>query len=206
MKILNAQFVAGVVDEQSIMYDRTPHIAFIGRSNVGKSTTINSILERKKLVKTGRTPGKTREINFFEIKADESEKVYFVDLPGYGYAKVSKTDRLKLEKLIHWYVTHPASDLELIVLIIDAKAGLTDFDRDMVQLMHEHNRNFILAVNKIDKINQKAINKLKSEIKVSLDDYETEKNVFYYSAFKNKNVHLLREALFRDLDDNREQG
>ncbi len=199
MKILDAQFVTGIVDERDVMYDGIPHIAFIGRSNVGKSTTINVLLGRKKLVKTGRTPGKTREINFFKISPHTTQDVYFVDLPGYGYAKVSKTDRQRLQNLIEWYITHPASDLELVVVIIDAKAGLTDFDKQMFALMDHAGKNYILAVNKVDKLNQKAINKLKKEIKVDVPNAETGKNVFYYSAFKNKNVHLLREALFGGL-------
>ncbi|MCD5390248.1 MAG: ribosome biogenesis GTP-binding protein YihA/YsxC [Candidatus Pacebacteria bacterium] len=183
------------------MYDGTPHIAFIGRSNVGKSTTINTLLGRKKLVKTGRTPGKTREINFFKVSTDITQDVYFVDLPGYGYAKVSKTDRQRLRGIIEWYISHPASDLELVVLIIDAKAGLTDFDKQMFELMDQTGKNYILAVNKIDKLNQKGINKLKKEIKADVPNAETGKNVFYYSAFKNKNIHLLRDALFGGLKE-----
>lgn len=200
MKILDAQFITGLVDEQSIMYDEIPHFAFIGRSNVGKSTTINILLERRKLVKTGRTPGKTREINFFKVRTDMYSDVYFVDLPGYGYAKLSKNDRLRLENIIKWYISHPVSDLELIVLIIDAKAGITDHDKHILALINAVDKNFILAVNKIDKLNQKNINKLKLEIKKEIPNAETGKNIFYYSAFKNKNVHLLRDALFRSLE------
>ena len=200
MKILNAQFVTGVVGEKEVMYDGTPHIAFIGRSNVGKSSTLNALLERRKLVKIGRTPGKTREINFFSVKTDSIEKVYFVDLPGYGYAKVSKTDRQKLEDMIKWYITHPQSDTETIVLIIDAKAGLTLFDKEMILLMDQAHKHYILAINKIDKLNQKAINQLKKDIKSNIPNSETGKNVFYYSAAKDKNVHLLREALFKSLE------
>ena len=200
MKITQAKFITGVVGEQAVMYDGTPHVAFIGRSNVGKSSTLNSILERRKLVKTGRTPGKTREINFFEIATDIAQKSYFVDLPGYGYAKLSKTDRQKLENLIRWYISHPQSDVHLIVLIIDAKAGLTLFDKEMIQLMQKSNRDYILAINKIDKLNQKDINQLKVSLRLEIPNAETGKNVFYYSAFKNKNVHLLREAIFRSLE------
>ena len=199
MKIISAQFVSGVVGEKDIMYDGTPHIAFIGRSNVGKSTSINAILERKKLVKTGRTPGKTREINFFRVSTDSYEDVYFVDLPGYGYAKLSKNERLKLENLIQWYITHPTSDMALVVLIIDAKAGLTDFDTAMIELMHQHQRDFILVVNKVDKINQKTLHQLKKEIEAYIPHARTGENVFYISAFKGKSVHLLREALFSGL-------
>jgi GTP-binding protein len=199
MNKLSVKFKTGVVGESEIMYDGTPHIAFIGRSNVGKSTTINSLLGRKKLVKTGNTPGKTREINFFEVINGE-EKVYFVDLPGYGYAKVSKNERERLQKMIEWYVSHPASDLALIVLIIDARAGLTDFDKQMIDLMVESKREFILAVNKIDKLNQKTIHKLKNEIKEEIPNAETGKNIFYYSALKNKHIHILRDILLKEID------
>lgn len=201
MNIKNAQFIKGVVGEESIMYDGTPHVAFIGRSNVGKSSTLNALLERNKLVKTGRTPGKTREINFFDVSTTAIEKVYFVDLPGYGYAKVSKTDRKKLEDMIKWYITHPQSDTELIVLIIDAKAGLTNFDKQMIYIMDQADKDYILAVNKIDKINQKAMNKLKNAIKTDIPNATTGENIFYYSAFKNKNVYLLRDRILGQISD-----
>lgn len=194
--IKSAEFIKGLVDEEALMYDGTPHVAFIGRSNVGKSSTLNALLERKKLVKVGRTPGKTKEINFFRVKSDTREDLYFVDLPGYGYAKVSKTERQKLEDMIKWYISHPASDTELIVLIIESKAGLTIFDKEMIALMQAANKNFILAVNKIDKLNQKGINALKKELKENIPNLETGKNIFYYSAAKNKNVHLLRKVIF----------
>ncbi len=199
MKIKSAQFKTGVVGEQEIMYDGIPHIAFIGRSNVGKSTTINSLLERKKLVKTGNTPGKTREINFFEVLLENDQKLYFVDLPGYGYAKLSKNERMRLQNMIEWYIMHPMSDNELIVLIIDAKAGLTDFDKRMIALIQQVDKNLILAVNKIDKLNQKALHKLKESIREQIPNAETGKNVFYYSALKGKQVHLLRNALLEGL-------
>lgn len=201
MNIKKAQFVKGVVGEESIMYDGTPHIAFIGRSNVGKSSTMNALLERTKLVKTGRTPGKTREINFFEVATPDIEKMYFVDLPGYGYAKVSKTDRKKLEALIIWYITHPQSDTALIVIIIDAKAGLTDFDKHMIHLMDQADKNYIVGVNKIDKINQKTLNQLKHDIKNEIPDILVGENIFYYSAFKNKNIHILRDRIFKGIQE-----
>lgn len=197
MKVKNAKFIDGVTGETAILYDGTPHVAFIGRSNVGKSSTLNAIMGRKNLVKVGRTPGKTKEINFFEVTSDLENKIYFVDLPGYGYAKLSKTDRKVLENRILWYLMHPASDLELVVLIIDAKAGLTDFDKEMIDRMRELDRDFILAVNKVDKINQKTQSKLKKEIKEYIPELSTGDNIFYYSAFKGKNVHLLNESIFK---------
>lgn len=192
--IQSAQFMKGVVGEDAIMYDGTPHIAFIGRSNVGKSSTLNAILERNKLVKVGKTPGKTQEINFFKIRTDKGQESYFVDLPGYGYAKLSKKQREDLRNLIEWYITHPEADTALICLIIDAKVGLTDIDKEFIHLMDQSNKPYIIAANKVDKINQKAQNQLKKEL---LELVKSDTKIFYYSAYKGKNVHLLRDYLFK---------
>tara|TARA_B100001179_G_scaffold218677_1_gene191627 strand:+ start:349 stop:960 length:612 start_codon:yes stop_codon:yes gene_type:complete len=193
MKILSTEFVKGVVGEDAVMYDGTPHIAFIGRSNVGKSSTLNALLERKKLVKTGNTPGKTREINFFRITTDNAAVSYFVDLPGYGYAKLSKTERSELQKMIEWYITHPQADTALICLIIDAKVGLTDSDKQFISMMKDSNKDYIIAVNKIDKINQKTQHQLNQSL---IKELPTDK-IFYYSAATKKNIHHLQDFLFK---------
>lgn len=195
MKILSAQFIKGVVDEESILYDGTPHIAFIGRSNVGKSSTLNSILERKKLVKTGRTPGKTREINFFKVTTDSTpSESYFVDLPGYGYAKLSKKERSELDSLIRWYITHPEADTALICVIIDAKTGITELDEEYIQLLKSHRKIYCIAVNKIDKINQKAQYQLEKSLRELIPKQTL---IFYYSAVKGKQIHKLRDFIFK---------
>lgn len=193
--IKTAKFIKGVVGEEAILYDGTPHIAFIGRSNVGKSSTLNAILGRNKLVKVGRTPGKTKEINFFDVVSLDNLKSYFVDLPGYGYAKLSKKQRGELRELIQWYITHPEADTALICLIIDAKVGLTPADKEFIMMMDTAGKNYIIAVNKIDKINQKSQSKLKKEIQ---QDLRPDTPVFYYSASKGKNVNLLQDYLFND--------
>lgn len=192
--IQSANFIKGVVGEEALLYDGTPHIAFIGRSNVGKSSTINAVLERNKLVKVGNTPGKTREINFFDVTTTHGQHCYLVDLPGYGYAKLSKTDRQKLKNLIEWYVTHPQADTALVCLIIDAKVGLTPVDKEFIHMMDVAKKSYVIAANKVDKINQKAQNQLKKDIAT---DVLPGTPVFYYSAAKGKNVHLLQQFLFR---------
>jgi len=193
MKILDTQFVQGVVNETAVLYDGTPHIAFIGRSNVGKSSTLNAVTGKRRMVKVGQTPGKTKEINFFKTRVlndDESQgHIYLVDLPGYGYAKVSKDKRNQLKDLIDWYITNPEVDLELICLIIDAKVGLTDLDIAMIQTIQKRNRNMVLAVNKIDKLNQKSLSQLKKDL---LEHFLPEQ-VVYYSAETKKHVDKLLE-------------
>jgi GTP-binding protein len=193
--IKSAQFIKGVVGEEGILYDGTPHIVFIGRSNVGKSSTLNAVLGRNKLVKVGNTPGKTREINFFDIHTNTHHHSYFVDLPGYGYAKLPKTERKRLKELIQWYINHPEADISLICLIIDSKVGLTALDKEFIHMMDSSKRSYIIASNKIDKINQKAQNQLKKDL---IEETRPGTPIFYYSAAKGKNVHLLQEFLFKE--------
>jgi GTP-binding protein len=200
MIIHSAEFIKGLVGEDSVLYDGTPQIAFIGRSNVGKSSTLNAILSRKKLVKTGKTPGKTKEINFFEIKNELKTSIYFVDLPGYGYAKVSKNDRQKLGKLIQWYVTHPEAETALICLIIDAKVGLTDFDKQVLIDVQEQGKRVIIGVNKIDKINQKTQSILKKELLEYLGA-ENADSVIFYSAANNKGTHKILDYIEKVLGE-----
>ena len=99
MKISKAEFTKGVIGDDYSLKDNLPHVAFFGRSNAGKSSVINSLVGKKNLVKTSKIPGKTREANFFKI----NDSFYFVDFPGYGYAKRSISERNKMIKRIFWY-------------------------------------------------------------------------------------------------------
>ena len=101
MEIQSAEFVRGIKGTDPILNSGLPQIAFVGRSNVGKSSTLNALLNRKDLVAVSKKPGKTTEINFFLV----NEKIYFVDLPGYGYARAGSKKREKIKKLIVWYLT-----------------------------------------------------------------------------------------------------
>jgi len=201
MKIISTQFLLGVVQEHEIMQDRIPHVAFIGRSNVGKSTTINTLLGKRKLVKTSQTPGRTQEINFFEVvvREDESTKdedltYYFVDLPGYGYAKISKSKRAELQKRIMWYLTHDeTAKKSLVCLVVDAKVGLSEFDLEVLEVLQKHDVRFLIAVNKIDNLNQKAISKLKKNL---LEHNIPSSQIVLYSAKTKKMIHMLFKKIF----------
>jgi GTP-binding protein len=152
MHINSAEFLKGIIGTDIILTDGVPQIAFVGRSNVGKSSVINSLVNRKDLVKVGNRPGKTTEINFFGIN---TKKCYFVDLPGYGYAKRPPKEKDKIEKLILWYLMYSDASLFKVVLILDAKAGLTAFDEEMIRVLREKGHALIVVANKIDKLNQK---------------------------------------------------
>ncbi len=188
MTIKSAEFVKGVVGDDAILFDNIPHVAFIGRSNVGKSSVINTIVARKKLVKSSSTPGKTREINFFLI----DEKVYFVDLPGYGFAKVSFTQREKIRQLILWYLTAIKIKNRKIVLIIDAKVGLTKLDLEMIDILNDNQINYIIVANKSDKLKRNDRQKKIKEISKN----SSGRMVYLFSAKKGEGKNDLLTAIF----------
>lgn len=179
MEIKSAQFVTSVVDDQALLHDGRAQIAFIGRSNVGKSSLMNMLMERKALVKSSSTPGKTRQVNFFLVNDD----TYFVDLPGYGYAKLGRSEREELKDLIVWYLTETPRDNRTVVLVTDAKVGVTDIDMQMIELLQSEGIPFILVANKIDKLNQKDLHALK----VKLGDlFSAGQPIVYTSTLKKR--------------------
>jgi len=173
MNFKSAVFVKGVVGPDQILNDGKHKIAFIGRSNVGKSSVINSLLGKKGLVKSSSTPGKTKEINFFLV----NEEIYFVDLPGYGYAKIPMQAREKLRNLILWYLTSPEIEHSRIVLIVDAKVGPTKLDQEMIEVLQDYGHDFVVIANKSDKLKRNLrITQLK------LIREQTGKEAILYSA------------------------
>jgi len=155
MKILNAKFVKGVINNDYSLKDNLPQIAFFGRSNAGKSSVINSMVDKKDLVKVSKVPGKTREANFFCV----NNSFYFIDFPGYGYAKCSMKDRNKMIKRIFWYVEYSNVRPKAIFLIIDAKVGLTALDHEMIKILEENKHQVVIVANKIDKLGRVAAEK-----------------------------------------------
>jgi GTP-binding protein len=147
MDITSAKFIKGVNGTDSILLDGTPQIAFIGRSNAGKSSLLNSLTKSPKLAITSDTPGRTREINVFLI----NDSHYFLDLPGYGYAKAGAKTMHKLGRLIFWYLfesgTHPT-----VVLLIDTLVGPTTDDLIMLDELQQAGKDIVIVLNKIDKI------------------------------------------------------
>lgn len=150
-EIQTATFVKGIVGDDTILYDKKPTFAFIGRSNVGKSSLVNSLCGKKDLVKVSPRSGKTREINYFLINKDR----YFVDLPGYGYAEGSKQEKEKILGMIRGFLTTPHIVLTTVVLVVDARVGMTDFDIEMLHVLRDQKHPTIIVANKIDVLTQR---------------------------------------------------
>jgi len=165
MKIHSAEFLMSAATTRQFPAATLPEIAFAGRSNVGKSTLINSLLNRKKLVKTSATPGKTQLINFFKI----NDQFYFVDLPGYGYAKVPESVRRKWKNLVEAYLSDRET-LRNVVLIIDCRHNPTVQDRQLLEWLEYYERPSLIVASKIDKLKrgqvQKHLKKIKHDLSI----------------------------------------
>jgi len=180
MKINRAKFIKSSQQISQCPETDLPEFAFIGRSNVGKSSLINMLTERKSLAKTSSTPGKTRLINHFEIDT----KWFIVDLPGYGYAKVSKKERNKFGSLIEVYISK-RENLRCLFVLIDSRLKPQKIDMDFIQWLGENGVPFVIIFTKTDKLNKKHL-KINTETfkEEMLKTWEELPEMFYSSAVK----------------------
>ncbi len=186
-KEINLEQVAGFKSQWPV--DNLDEIAFVGRSNVGKSTFINAFLGRKNLAKTSSKPGKTRTINFYNI----DNKFRLVDLPGYGYAKVSKAEKAKWDKLINEYL-HDRENLKEVFLLVDIRHDPTQLDRQMYERIIESGFTGFVIATKYDKIKKSQLNKQVAAIMKKLD-IEDEGLIFAYSSENKHNLGVIHEQV-----------
>lgn len=183
-----ATFARGIRGSDPIIWSGKPQIAFVGRSNVGKSSSVNALLAER-LARTSSTPGKTQEINFFEVGG----KGYFVDLPGYGYAKMPKDAAEKIRKHILWYLSGGEAKPKLVVLILDIRIGATDYDRDLIAVARTEGHPVLILANKIDKLTKNERAKALAALAQEFPDIEA----VPFSAVKKENVLKVRARLFK---------
>lgn len=144
---MEAQFVKGVTQWENLLRDGRPEVAFIGRSNVGKSSLLNMLLNRKNLARTSGKPGKTREFNYYLV----GDELYFVDLPGYGYAKTSKRERERWGQFIGRYLAE-RMELRVAFHLIDSRHPPQQMDEDVMALMRGSPVPYVIALTKTDKL------------------------------------------------------
>ncbi len=187
MKISSVSFVKSAFKEEHWTTDGLPEIAFLGRSNVGKSSLINSLLQRKGLARTSNTPGRTQSINFFLI----NESFHFADLPGYGYAKVSKMMRADWGKMAEEYLVN-RRELALSIQLIDSRHNPTELDRQLNEWLHFYRKNHIIVATKSDKLSSNKLQKSLSEIKKILP----ESRILTYSSLTGSG----RETIWTEIN------
>lgn len=151
MNLHNVEFLISAASKRDFPAKRLPEIAFAGKSNVGKSSVINRILQRKNFARVGEKPGKTIHVNYFTV----DNKCYFVDLPGYGFAKVSQSEKDRWANLMESYFA--ADRIDLGVMIVDARHAPTNNDITMANWFMESGCHFVVVANKLDKVKKSEI-------------------------------------------------
>ena len=189
INVQKAEFILSAVSPKTFRKDGLPQVAFAGRSNVGKSSVINRLLNRKNFARVGAAPGKTIHINYFLI----DEAFYLVDLPGYGYAKVSKAERDRWGKLMESYFAHPEL-MTLGVMIVDSRHKPTADDCTMAQWFKDTGCPLIVVANKLDKLKKSEIEPNIQRVRdtLELDDSVT---VIPFSAEKGIGREELLQAI-----------
>jgi len=193
MIIKTSEFIISAVKRFQYPIDNRVEIAFVGRSNVGKSSIINALTNRRHLAKISQTPGKTRLINFFLINDD----FHLVDLPGYGYAKVSKKEQESWGKTIETYL-YGREELKRVVLLVDARHKPTADDITMYEWIKHYGYNVVVVATKKDKISNNDLKKQEKLIRDTLKIGDDEKLYLFSSANKRGRDELV-DYLFEDL-------
>ena len=170
MNFTKAEFIRSAADPKDFLRDGLPQMAFAGRSNVGKSSVINRLASRRNLAYVGATPGKTAQINYFKV----DEKAWLVDLPGYGYAKVSRSEKERWSHLMEQYFQDEGDILTVGVLIVDARHKPTADDVIMHNWFRESGCPEIVAANKLDKLKAREVEPNLALIRQTLEMAEDE--------------------------------
>ena len=200
MKILSAEFLTGAVSCKQYPDSVCPELAFVGRSNVGKSSLINSLLNRKKLVKTSQTPGKTQEINFFKINSN----FIFADLPGYGFAKVPKVVQKRWKKMIEDYLLKRGT-LLAVIFIIDMRRNPSPLDLDLKTWLETHGIEYLLVATKVDKLSQSEATKQANKLNVAYSN-QGEDELLVYSSKSGRGRKELWQKITNRIETCKQEG
>ena len=195
LNVNNAEFIRSAAKAADFPRDRLPQVVFAGRSNVGKSSVINRLLNRKNFARVGSAPGKTTHINYFLI----DKKLYLVDLPGYGYAKVSHAEKARWGRLIEsWFAD--TSLMTLGILIVDSRHKPTADDCTMAEWFKASGRPFAVVANKLDKLKKSEIEPNLQRVRDTLE-LPDEVNVIPFSAEKGEGRAELLGLILEHLEE-----
>ena len=190
MNFQNARFLTSAPDLATCPEPLVPEVCFAGRSNVGKSSLINALVNRKKLAFTSNVPGKTQTINYYDIDG----KMYLVDLPGYGFAKVPEKERKRWGKAIKRYLSE-RSTLKLVLHIADARHKPTKLDEELFYWLASNQRPFAVLMSKGDKLSHNKRQKSIKQFKDVIEEMNIEVPIIPYSANKLDQIDSIRELI-----------
>ncbi len=188
MIVKQAEFLTSIATTDKLEQLTLPQFAFVGRSNVGKSSLLNALCNRKNLAKTSSTPGRTRLVNIFQV----NKSFLFVDLPGYGFAKASKTEQAGWQNLIGTYLEH-SKNLQMVFVLVDCRHQPTEKDLQMVDYLYAYQIPFKVVATKTDKLNKseflKSKNVVASTLGLGKDD------IIFVSSEKKQNIDKIWEVV-----------
>lgn len=177
MKITKVELISTAADPKQFPREVLPEIALVGRSNVGKSSLINSLLNRKQLARTSLTPGRTQLVFFYKV----NDAFYLVDLPGYGYTRSSRELRDKVRARADGYFQQREKKLKVSLVVVDAKVGISPLDREMLAYLSSQRLAHLLVLNKVDKASQAELHRAKREA-LKLTSGDNGENIILFSA------------------------
>lgn len=182
------KFVGAATSKQNLQVFALPEIAFFGKSNVGKSSLLNSLCMRKTLARVSKTPGCTKQINFFSI----DEQFILADLPGYGYSQVSKTLANNWELLILHYLSN-RDTLRKVMLLVDSRRGLKNHDLQIIELILDHEKHYDIVFTKIDQITAQEKIALQAQTLKSLEHYYYAPKIFFTSSRQQSTIAPIQD-------------
>jgi GTP-binding protein len=185
-----ATFVTSATKIEECPPDKFPEVCFAGRSNVGKSSLINAIVNRKNIARTSNVPGKTQQMNYYQI----GEDCFFVDLPGYGFAKVPKKERERWGRSIRTYLSERES-LRLVLSVIDARHEPSALDQDFFYWLASNSMPFCVLLSKADKISKNKVAQSKKAVKNILADMNIEVPILEYSASSRMGIPEIQQLI-----------
>lgn len=184
------EFITAAFSLSKLPPARLPEVILCGRSNVGKSSFINSLFKRKNLAKTSSVPGKTRSLNYYLVESS----FYLVDLPGYGYAKVSKEERNYWQKIVEGYFS-AGRNIVLAIHLIDSRHNPTSLDAALNGYLKENSIPYIVLLNKADKLNQSEMSKARKDTIKTFPELASGGNLIFYSALNSMGHKEIMERL-----------
>ncbi|KRL04736.1 ribosome biogenesis GTP-binding protein YihA/YsxC [Liquorilactobacillus oeni] len=183
MEVHNVSLKISAVKKEQYPTEGYPEIALVGRSNVGKSSLVNTLINRRSYARTSSQPGKTQTLNFYEVE----NQLYFVDVPGYGYARVSKKERQKWGKMIEEYLTQ-REKIHGVVVLIDGRHTPMQLDLQMINFLHYYELPLLIVATKVDKVPRSKWNKIEKEIRQKIE-FKKQDHLVLFSAVAKTGVN-----------------